>query len=532
MLPVPRKPRASGPPLKNATRWCRCQHQRETRNGGSARFAPDGQIAITRSSAWYLWPQHGRSSAPREAFLRPALRAQTPGPGTVHRGSQSVLDRPYQSGSRVASDRRAPTSIPMVDQAHLALRRLLPIRLGRPRTRLATVAEVNLDRLLGAWFEVARLPNLEADGPGQLSVDVTATYATRPDGRIAVCTAARNARAGMRRTEVNGLVDPADPSGAKLDLRFSKLIRGQLWVIGLDPEYRWVLMGTPSRRRLWLIARAPCVAANDYDRALAIAEAEGFDTARETDPSAERDMKLGQASRIPTPMPVCRSPIGHVLAAVGLRDKRIRDTFRHVAHRFAVAYKNGMPEGPEIRRSADRIAAAINGQTLVDVHFGPQRLRPFEDELTGARVAGVETRGKALLIAFDLGLTLYAHNQLYGVWYVRRRGDLPHTARSLRVALHTETKSAFLHSAPEIALLDAEGLLRHPYLGRLGPDLLDPALHWRDLVRRLNDPALRNRSLAALYLDQGFLAGLATTCAARRCSRPVCTRGSVPGTWI
>ncbi len=167
-----------------------------------------------------------------------------------------------------------------------------------------------------------------------------------------------------------------------------------------------------------------------------------------------------------------------------------------------------MPEGPEIRRSADRIAAAINGQTLVDVHFGPQRLRPFEDELTGARVAGVETRGKALLIAFDLGLTLYARNQLYGVWYVRRRGDLPHTARSLRVALHTETKSAFLHSAPEIALLDAEGLLRHPYLGRLGPDLLDPALHWRDLVRRVNDPALRNRSLAALYLDQGFLAGL------------------------
>ncbi len=123
----------------------------------------------------------------------------------------------------------------MINKAHLALRRLLPIRLGRPRIPPATVAEVDLDRLLGAWFEVARLPNLEADGPGQLSVDVTATYAKRPEGRIAVCTAARNARAGMRRTEVNGLVDPADPSGAKLDLRFSKLIRGQLWVIGLDP---------------------------------------------------------------------------------------------------------------------------------------------------------------------------------------------------------------------------------------------------------------------------------------------------------
>ena len=167
-----------------------------------------------------------------------------------------------------------------------------------------------------------------------------------------------------------------------------------------------------------------------------------------------------------------------------------------------------MPEGPEIRRAADRIAAAIDGCTLLEAQFGLPRLRHFEDELTGARVVGIETRGKALLIHFDLGLTLYAHNQLYGVWYLRRRGELPATRRQLRVALHTETHSALLYSASDIAMLDADGLLRHRYLAALGPDLLDPALHWRDLARRLNAPAFRNRSLGALYLDQGFVAGL------------------------
>lgn len=167
-----------------------------------------------------------------------------------------------------------------------------------------------------------------------------------------------------------------------------------------------------------------------------------------------------------------------------------------------------MPEGPEIRRAADRIAAKIDGRRLVEVRFGLPRLRPFEDELIGARVAAVETRGKALLIRFDLGLTLYVHHQLYGVWYLCRRGELPRTARSLRVALHTETDSALLYSASDIAVLDADGLLRHPYLSRLGPDLLDPDLHWRDLARRLNAPDFRNRSLGALYLDQGFVAGL------------------------
>jgi len=167
-----------------------------------------------------------------------------------------------------------------------------------------------------------------------------------------------------------------------------------------------------------------------------------------------------------------------------------------------------VPEGPEIRRAADRIAKAINGATLVEVRFGLPRLRRFEDELSGTRVVGIETHGKALLIHFDLGLTLYAHNQLYGVWYLRRRGQLPVTRRQLRVALHTESHSALLYSASAIELLDADGLLRHRYLAGLGPDLLDPELHWRDLARRLNAPAFRKRSLGALYLDQGFIAGL------------------------
>jgi len=190
--------------------------------------------------------------------------------------------RPYanQAGSQVASTQCTPTSRRMIKNARSVLRSLLPDSFGKRRHPPATVAQVDLDRLLGTWFEVARLPNLEADGPWQRSVDVTATYAKRPDGRITVQTAASNAKAGMRRTEVNGTVHPADPSGSKLILRFFKVIRGDLWVIGLDPEYRWALMGTPSRRRLWLIARDPRIDADDYDRAMAIAVAQGYDAAR------------------------------------------------------------------------------------------------------------------------------------------------------------------------------------------------------------------------------------------------------------
>jgi apolipoprotein D and lipocalin family protein len=84
----------------------------------------------------------------------------------------------------------------------------------------------------------------------------------------------------MRRSEVNGSVQPADPSGSKLILRFFKLIRGDLWVIGLDPDYSWALMGTPSRKRLWLIAHAPHIDADAFDQAMAIAVEQGYAAAR------------------------------------------------------------------------------------------------------------------------------------------------------------------------------------------------------------------------------------------------------------
>jgi apolipoprotein D and lipocalin family protein len=84
----------------------------------------------------------------------------------------------------------------------------------------------------------------------------------------------------MRRTEVNGTVRPTNPGRSKLLLTFYRVIRVRLWVIGLDHDYRWALMGRPSRRRLWLISRSPRLAQAEYDRAMAIAAAQGYDAAR------------------------------------------------------------------------------------------------------------------------------------------------------------------------------------------------------------------------------------------------------------
>lgn len=166
-----------------------------------------------------------------------------------------------------------------------------------------------------------------------------------------------------------------------------------------------------------------------------------------------------------------------------------------------------MPEGPEIRRAADRIAEVLVDREIEEVKFAFPALRRYSPLLRGQRVLDLETRGKALLTHFDSDYTIYSHNQLYGIWKIVRRGKLPKTSRSLRLALHTATHSALLYSASDISVWRREELGLHPFLARLGPDLLSAGLHWRDVAARLRQPEFSGRSLAALYLDQGFLAG-------------------------
>ncbi|MEQ8663247.1 MAG: DNA-formamidopyrimidine glycosylase family protein, partial [Gammaproteobacteria bacterium] len=81
-----------------------------------------------------------------------------------------------------------------------------------------------------------------------------------------------------------------------------------------------------------------------------------------------------------------------------------------------------MPEGPEIRIEADRIATVLQDAVVEEAWFASVPLDRQAAALVGCRVTAVETRGKALLTHFDNGRVLYTHNQLYGRWFVRRRG--------------------------------------------------------------------------------------------------------------
>ena len=169
-----------------------------------------------------------------------------------------------------------------------------------------------------------------------------------------------------------------------------------------------------------------------------------------------------------------------------------------------------MPEGPEIRRAADKLKRVLQGQLAVSVQFAMDRfpeLQASGKRLSGRTIETIEPRGKAMLTRFAGGLTIYSHNQLYGEWVVYR-GNVPPSHLQSRLAIRTATHSAILYSASEIEVLKTAEVHRHSYIARLGVELLDPAVTAADVLAQVAAPRFARRNLAGLLLDQGFLAGI------------------------
>tara|TARA_A100001011_G_scaffold52594_1_gene50845 strand:- start:315 stop:1142 length:828 start_codon:yes stop_codon:yes gene_type:complete len=167
-----------------------------------------------------------------------------------------------------------------------------------------------------------------------------------------------------------------------------------------------------------------------------------------------------------------------------------------------------MPEGPEIKRLSSRLKKVLVDKALASVEFTYQGLGAYNQELLSQKIVDVDSRGKALIISFSEGLSIYSHNQLYGKWLIVRSGKVPKTNRSQRLVISTNRHSAFLFSASDIQVLKTVDLGSHPFLSKLGPDALGNATTKNQVLEQLISKRFRRRSLGALLLDQGFIAGL------------------------
>jgi apolipoprotein D and lipocalin family protein len=149
---------------------------------------------------------------------------------------------------------------------------------------LATVGNVDLARYAGQWHEVAKYPNRFQQ---QCVGDTTATYGLRDDGNVAVLNRCRTRDgydevSGVAR-RVDGRTDRLQVSFLPAALRWLPFGWGDYWVIELAPDYRYAVVGEPSRQYLWVLSRTPGLAPEDRRAIEARLPGHGYDPARLVD---------------------------------------------------------------------------------------------------------------------------------------------------------------------------------------------------------------------------------------------------------
>lgn len=153
-----------------------------------------------------------------------------------------------------------------------------PARAAGP---VASVPELDLSRYAGLWYEIAHLP---LSFQRRCAGDITARYALRSDGTISVHNACRTHDGN--RIEVDGVARPVPGHPGRLRVRFAPdwlawvpFVWADYWVIALDPDYQWAVVGDPDRDYLWILSREPAMDRTLFEQLRGRAEAMGYDLA-------------------------------------------------------------------------------------------------------------------------------------------------------------------------------------------------------------------------------------------------------------
>ena len=134
------------------------------------------------------------------------------------------------------------------------------------------VPNVDLNRYKGFWYEIARLPNF-------FERKLKCTSATlREDGKITVLNKGNYISDSEKSTSSQGVAwIPDKNSPGKLKVQFFWPFSGDYWIMYLDEDYKYVLVGDPSNKYLWILCREKKMDETTYNMLLQKAIDNGYD---------------------------------------------------------------------------------------------------------------------------------------------------------------------------------------------------------------------------------------------------------------
>ncbi len=139
------------------------------------------------------------------------------------------------------------------------------------------VKELDIERYLGTWYEIARYDHSFERG----LVGVTATYSFRDDGKIKVINSGFKETLDGKRSEAIGkakIPNPDEP--AKLKVSFFWFFYADYFVLELDDNYQWAVIGSKSDKYLWILSRTPHIDESLYNELLDKLKKRGYDVSK------------------------------------------------------------------------------------------------------------------------------------------------------------------------------------------------------------------------------------------------------------
>lgn len=142
---------------------------------------------------------------------------------------------------------------------------------------MQTVSNVDLNRYMGTWYEIARFPHsFEKD-----LVGVTATYRIKDNGKVEVLNQGYKNTLDGKLKKAKGFAKVPDPNEpGRLKVYFFWPFGGDYLILDLDENYQWVLIGSNTRNYLWILSRTPQMPEAEYHRLVEKARLVGYDISR------------------------------------------------------------------------------------------------------------------------------------------------------------------------------------------------------------------------------------------------------------
>lgn len=139
--------------------------------------------------------------------------------------------------------------------------------------QLMARSDFEADRYLGLWYEIARYPVFFQEG----CTATTAQYAASGPNRISVVNTCRIGAPDGPVEQVTGQADIVGPGRLKVSFENVPFVRGDYVVLWVDEAYKTAVVGVPSGKAGWILARSPAISQTARDAAETVLRSNGYD---------------------------------------------------------------------------------------------------------------------------------------------------------------------------------------------------------------------------------------------------------------